>query len=59
MGINDFIKNCVSRKDGRMVCWDGDAESFVLVELNKMPITPKDLTEAEIVALMKKRDANR
>ncbi|GBU21069.1 hypothetical protein R80B4_00958 [Fibrobacteres bacterium R8-0-B4] len=56
MSISDFVKDCVSRKDGRMVCWDADDEGFVLLEIKKMPISAKDLTEGEIIEIMKKNN---
>ena len=52
MGITDFVKNCVVRKDGQIVCWDGDG--FVLLEMNKTPISQEELTDSEIVEIMRK-----
>jgi len=54
MGITDFVKNCLIRRDGQMVCWDRDEGGFVVVELKKTPIPQKDLTDSEIVEIMRK-----
>lgn len=53
VGISDFVKNCVVRKDGQLVCWD-DEGGLVLLEIKKTPISQKDLTDEEIVAVMRK-----
>jgi hypothetical protein len=54
VGITDFVKNCVVRKDGQMVCWDAEAGGLVLLEMKKTAISPKDLTEDEIIEIMQK-----
>lgn len=57
MSINEVMKNCVPRKDGRLVCWDKDDKEFVLLEftdVKRTRISPKELTEDEIVELITK-----
>lgn len=57
MSIDDYLKNCVYRKNGQMVYWDDDDNSFVLLKIKdveKTLISHKDLTASEIAELMKK-----
>jgi hypothetical protein len=59
MGINDFVKSCITRPDGQLLCWDNDAKQYVAVEMKRTVVSITDITEAEIISLKKKVDADR
>jgi len=59
MSLNDFLKSCVKRPDGKLLCWDYDALQYVIVDIKKDAVSIADLTEAEIVALKKKIDSEK
>ena len=58
MSINDFLKSCIKRPDGRLLCWDNDAKQCVVVEFKREAVSIADITEAEFIALKTKVDAN-
>jgi hypothetical protein len=56
VSLNDFLKSCVKRPDGKLLCWDYDTSQYVVVDIKKEVVSLSDLTEAEIVALKKRVD---
>lgn len=57
MGINDFLKSCVKRSDGSLLCWDYETKQYIVVELKRVVVSITDLTEEELVSLKKKVDS--
>jgi len=59
VSINDFLKSCVVRKDGSLLCWDYDDKQYIIVDIKKSVVSITDITEDEIISLKKKADADK
>jgi len=59
MSINDFVRCCVTRPDGKLLCWDVDRKQYVVVTMQREVVSIADLTTEEIVALKEKVDSDK